>query len=197
MWLVVGLGNPGKEYDGSRHNIGFMVLDALARRHKAPSFSAKFKGELAQVPIKGAPCALLKPLTFMNLSGQSVQPTMAFFKIALDHIIVIHDDMDLELGQIKLKRGGGAGGHNGLRSIDGQIGPEYLRVRAGIGHPGDKSKVTGFVLTGFRGKDADEAAILVEKCADAVESLIHDGLEKAQMKFHPSAPPRNKPRPPV
>lgn len=185
MWLVVGLGNPGREYEASRHNVGFMVVDVLARRHRAPSFSSKFKGELAQASVRGESCALLKPQTFMNLSGQSVQPTMAFFKIALENIIVVHDDLDLELGQIKIKRGGSAGGHNGIKSIDSLIGPNYLRVRGGIGHPRHEGKaVVGHVLGAFKGKDAEEAAILVENCADAVESLMKDTLEKAQMKFH-------------
>lgn len=189
MWLVVGLGNPGREYEGSRHNVGFMVVDALARRHRAPSFASKFKGELAQCAVGGVSAVLLKPQTYMNLSGQSVQPAMAFFKIPLETIVVVHDDLDLELGQIKLKRGGSAGGHNGLKSIDGQIGPEYLRVRAGIGHPrkeGQRSggSVVGHVLGAFKGKDAEEAAHLVEACADAVEMLIRDGLEKTQMRFH-------------
>lgn len=185
MWLVVGLGNPGREYEASRHNVGFMVLDVLARRHRAPSFSSKFKGELSQANVVGESCALLKPQTYMNLSGQSVQPTMAFFKIPLENIIVVHDDLDLELGQIKIKRGGSAGGHNGIKSIDSQIGPNYLRVRGGIGHPRSEGKpVVGHVLGAFKGKDAEEAAILVENCADAVESLMRDGLEKAQMRFH-------------
>lgn len=197
MWLIVGLGNPGREYENSRHNIGFMVVDALARRHRAASFSSKFKGELAQCSLGGSSAVLLKPQTYMNLSGQSVQPAMAFYKIPLENIVVVHDDLDLELGQIKLKRGGSAGGHNGLKSIDGQIGPDYLRVRAGIGHPrsqaaqGEKragGSVVGHVLGPFRGKEAEEAAFLVEKCADAVEVLVQDGLEKAQMKFHGTKP---------
>ena len=185
MWLVVGLGNPGREYESSRHNVGFMVVDALARRHRASSFASKFKGELAPCSLGKESALLLKPQTFMNLSGQSVQPAMAFFKVPLDHVIVVHDDLDLELGQIKLKRGGSAGGHNGIKSIDAQLGPEYLRVRGGIGHPRhDGRPVIGHVLGPFRGKDAEEAAILVENCADAVEALVKDGLEKAQMRFH-------------
>jgi PTH1 family peptidyl-tRNA hydrolase len=198
VWLVVGLGNPGREYEGTRHNVGFMVVDALARRHRAPSFSSKFKAEVAQVSVRGESALLLKPQTFMNLSGQAVQPAMAFYKIPLEHILVVHDDLDLELGQIKLKRGGSPGGHNGLKSIDSQIGPNYLRVRAGIGHPRQKAPegapppprggVVGHVLGGFKGKDAEEAQFLVENCADAVESLIADGLEKAQMRFHSLKP---------
>jgi PTH1 family peptidyl-tRNA hydrolase len=129
----------------------------------------------------------------MNLSGQSVQPTMAFFKIPLDQVIVVHDDLDLEFGQMKLKRGGSPGGHNGLKSIDSCIGPNYLRVRAGIGHPRhsgpdgapkERGKVIGHVLGAFRGKDLEDAQIVVEHCADAVEVLIKDGLEKAQLAFH-------------
>lgn len=202
MWLVVGLGNPGREYEKTRHNIGFMVVDALARRHRGPSFTSKFKADVAQASLRGESVLLLKPQTFMNLSGQSVQPAMAFYKVPLEHIIVVHDDLDLELGQIKLKRGGSAAGHNGLKSIDSQIGPNYFRVRAGIGHPRHKAPerappsprgggVVGHVLGGFKGKEAEEAEFLVETCADAVESLIADGLEKAQLRFHslkPKAP---------
>jgi PTH1 family peptidyl-tRNA hydrolase len=184
MWLIVGLGNPGKEYEGSRHNAGFMVVDRIAERTRAPKFASKFKGEVAQTQLAGQPSLLLKPSTYMNLSGQSVQPAMSFYKIQLDHVIVIHDDMDLELGQIKIKVGGGAGGHNGLRSIDGQVGPNYIRVRAGVGHPGTREKVVGHVLTGFKGKDAEEAKLLVERCADAVEIVMKDGLTTAQNRFH-------------
>jgi PTH1 family peptidyl-tRNA hydrolase len=195
MWLIVGLGNPGREYEGTRHNVGFAVVDALARRYRV-SFAAKWKGEFAQATIAHEPAVLLKPHTFMNLSGQSVQPAMAFFKIPLDHVVVVHDDLDLELGQIKLKRGGSSGGHNGLKSIDGALGPNYLRVRAGIGHPRSKAppgatregNVVGHVLGPFRGKDAEDAALLVENCADAVEMLVEDGLEKTQMKFHAVKP---------
>ena len=197
MWLIVGLGNPGREYEKTRHNVGFLVVDALARRHRAVAFSSKFKAEVAQVNVRGHSALVLKPQTFMNLSGQSVQPAMAFYKIPLEQVIVVHDDLDLELGQIKLKRGGSAAGHNGLKSIDSQIGPNYLRVRAGIGHPRAKlpdgaapptGRVVGHVLGGFKGKEAEEAAILVENCADAVETLMADGLEKAQLRFHSLKP---------
>jgi PTH1 family peptidyl-tRNA hydrolase len=192
MWLVVGLGNPGREYELTRHNIGFLVVDALARRYGG-SFAGKFKGELCQTSIKGTAAALLKPQTFMNLSGQSVQPTMAFFKVPLEHIIVVHDDLDLEFGQMKIKRGGSPGGHNGLKSIDASIGANYLRIRAGIGHPRSKApegapkergSVVGHVLGAFKGKDLDDAKVVVEHCADAVEVLIRDGMEKAQLTFH-------------
>jgi PTH1 family peptidyl-tRNA hydrolase len=197
MWLVVGLGNPGAEYANTRHNIGFMVVDGLARRWRASAFVGKFKAEMSQGSLAGDTVQLLKPQTFMNLSGQSVQPAMAFFKIPLSQVVVVHDDLDLELGQIKLKRGGSSGGHNGLKSIDGQIGADYLRVRAGIGHPRqkapegankDRGGVVSHVLGGFKGKDAEEAQFLVENCADAVEAIIKDGLDKAQMRFHALKP---------
>ncbi len=197
MWLIAGLGNPGREYESTRHNVGFMVVDALARRHKI-SFGSKFKGELGQGSINGESIVLLKPQTFMNLSGQSVQPTMGFYKINLEHVVVVHDDLDLELGQMKLKIGGSPGGHNGIKSIDQHIGPNYHRIRAGIGHPRSKAPegtprsggaVVGHVLGPFRGQDATDAAFLVEACADAVELLMSQGLEKAQMKFHALRPP--------
>ncbi|HEY1100775.1 MAG TPA: aminoacyl-tRNA hydrolase [Myxococcota bacterium] len=197
MWLVVGLGNPGREYENTRHNVGFMVLDLLAKRHRL-GFGSKFKGELAQGTIAGDAAILLKPQTFMNLSGQSVQPTMTFFKVPLDKILVVHDDLDLELGQIKIKRGGSPGGHNGLKSIDGLVGQNYLRVRAGIGHPRAKAPegtpksaggVINHVLGAFKGKDAEDAAILVEHCADAVEKFIRgDTLEAIQRTYHALKP---------
>lgn len=195
MWMVVGLGNPGREYELTRHNVGFMVVDALARRYGG-AFASNFKGELCQTSIKGTSSALLKPQTFMNLSGQSVQPAMAFFKIPLEQILVVHDDLDLEFGQMKLKRGGSPGGHNGLKSIDATIGPEYLRIRAGIGHPRSKAPegapkerghVVGHVLGAFKGKDLDDARAVVEHCADAVEVVMARGLAAAQLAFHGKA----------
>ena len=202
MWLVVGLGNPGREYENTRHNVGFMVVDVLARRHRL-GFGSKFKGELAQGTIAGAPSLLLKPETFMNLSGQSVQPAMTFFKVPIDTILVVHDDLDLELGQIKIKRGGSPGGHNGLKSIDGCIGPGYLRLRAGIGHPRARASegapraaagvvgggVVNYVLGAFKGTDAQDAAILVEHCADAVEKFVcGEQLEAIQRVYHALKP---------
>lgn len=198
MWLVVGLGNPGKEYENTRHNIGFMVVDVLAARQRA-SFASKFKGELAQVSLAGQPAVLLKPQTYMNLSGQSVQAAMAFYKIALEQIVVVHDELDLPLGTMKLKIGGSPGGHNGLKSIDQHIGANYYRIRAGIGHPRqkapegvvvpkDRGNVVGHVLGAFKGKDKEDADVLVGHCADAVELLLKDGLEKAQLKYHSLKP---------
>jgi len=198
MWLVAGLGNPGQEYAQTRHNVGFMVVDVLARRHHV-SFASKFKGEAGQCSFSGQSIVLLKPQTYMNLSGQSVQAAMAFYKVPLENIVVVHDELDIELGAIKLKVGGSPGGHNGLKSIDQSIGPNYYRIRAGIGHPRskapegvvvpkDRGNVVGHVLGAFKGADRDKADRLVDACADAVEQLVRDGLEKAQAKFHALKP---------
>lgn len=153
MWLVVGLGNPGSEYALTRHNIGFMAVDALAG---AEHFTSKFHGEIASRSIEGEKILLLKPMTFMNLSGKSVQAAMAFYKIPPDHVIVLHDELDLPLGKIRIKCGGGANGHNGIKHIDQMIGQEYWRIRLGIGHPGMKEQVHSHVLSRFT---AEERAI--------------------------------------
>jgi peptidyl-tRNA hydrolase, PTH1 family len=184
VWLICGLGNPGPKYAGTRHNIGFMVVDRLAERWGAPAFASKFKGELASARMAGEPALLLKPLTYMNVSGDSVQPAMAFYKLAPADLIVVHDDLDLSLGQLKLKKGGGHGGHNGIRHIAGRLGPDFFRVRAGIGRPDGKKSVTSHVLGGFSGDDAEDAKLLVEKTCDAVELIVKEGLVAAQNRFH-------------
>lgn len=185
MWLIAGLGNPGPEYEWTRHNIGFLVVDRLAERWRAPAFSQQKKGAVARAIVRGEPCLLVKPLTYMNLSGECVQPLAAYYKVAPEHVIVVHDDIDLELGQIKLKRGGGHGGHNGVRSIAGRMGSDFYRVRAGVGRPGGKGdKVVGHVLGRFVGREEEAAKILIEEAADAVELLLAQGLEAAQRRFH-------------
>lgn len=146
MRLVVGLGNPGSRYARNRHNIGFMAIEAIARRHRAAGFRNRFKGELAEVSIGGERVLLLKPQTFMNASGESVGEVARFFKLLLSDIIVIHDEIDLRPGKLRVKRGGGNAGHNGLRSIDALLGPDYWRVRIGVGHPGIKELVQPYVL---------------------------------------------------
>jgi PTH1 family peptidyl-tRNA hydrolase len=184
MWLICGLGNPGPKYAGTRHNIGFMVVDRLAERWRAPTWQQKFKGEATTTQVAGEPALLLKPLTYMNVSGDSVQPAMAFYKLGLDRLIVIHDELDLPLGKLKLKKGGGHGGHNGIRHIAGRLGEDFFRVRAGIGRPDGKKSVSSHVLGGFAGDEAIEADLLVDKTADAVETVIKEGLLAAQNKFH-------------
>jgi peptidyl-tRNA hydrolase, PTH1 family len=169
MRLVVGLGNPGSRYAGHRHNIGFMALDAIARRHGVSGFRSRFKGVLADGPIGGERRLLLKPQTFMNDSGESVAETARFFKIAPEEIVVIHDEIDLRPGKLRVKRGGGNAGHNGLRSIDALLGPDYWRVRIGIGHPGVKELVQPYVLQNFA---ADETTLWVEPLLAALAETI-------------------------
>lgn len=149
MRLLVGLGNPGARYARNRHNIGFMAADAIARRHRFSGFRSRFRGELAEVPISGERVLLLKPQTFMNASGEAVGDAARFFKIPPDDIIVMHDEIDLRPGKLRVKRGGGNAGHNGLRSIDPVLGPDYWRVRIGVGHPGIKELVQPYVLQNF------------------------------------------------
>lgn len=149
MWLIVGLGNPGTDYAATRHNIGFMAVDALAREYGASSFAKKFQGELAECTVGGEKLLLLKPQTFMNLSGKSVQAALAFYKLPLSNLIVLHDELDLPLGKLRIKQGGGANGHNGIKDIDRLLGPDYWRMRLGIGHPGGKEQVHGHVLSNF------------------------------------------------
>ena len=153
MRLVVGLGNPGARYARNRHNIGFMAVEAIARGHRATGFRNRFKGELAEVSIGGERALLLKPQTFMNASGESVGEAVRFFKLLLSDIIVIHDEIDLRPGKLRVKQGGGSAGHNGLRSIDALLGPDYWRVRIGVGHPGVKELVQPYVLQNFTGEE--------------------------------------------
>jgi PTH1 family peptidyl-tRNA hydrolase len=178
--LVVGLGNPGREYARNRHNVGWMVADELARRHGG-SWRSKFNGQLAETRIDGHKVALLKPETFMNDSGRSVQAAVKFFKLEPDAVLVVHDEGDLELGRLQARLGGGSAGHNGLRSIQQQLGtPEFMRLRVGVGRPGrgDQRKLADFVLSDFRPEDDAEG--LVRSAADAVETLDAEGLDAAQ-----------------
>jgi PTH1 family peptidyl-tRNA hydrolase len=178
--LVVGLGNPGREYARNRHNVGWMVVDELARRHGG-SWRAKFNGQLADIRIDGHKVALLKPETFMNDSGRSVQAAVRFFKLEPDAVLVVHDEGDLELARLQARLGGGSAGHNGLRSIHQQLGtPEFMRLRVGVGRPGrgDQRKLADFVLADFQPEDDPEG--LVRAAADAVETLDAEGLDAAQ-----------------
>lgn len=166
MWLFIGLGNPGKQYEGNRHNVGFMAVDAIAGKYDAAPFRKKFNGLLSEAVIEGEKVALLKPETFMNVSGQSVQPAMAFFKIPPENVVVFYDELDLPPGKIRVKQGGGSGGHNGIKSIDQSLGnKDYWRVRIGIGHPGDKNRVSGYVLSDFDKADKDWLGRLLPEIA--------------------------------
>lgn len=155
MFLVVGLGNPGSGYAANRHNIGFMAADELVRRYSFGPWRKKFQGQISEGELNGQKVLVLKPETFMNLSGQSVGEVLRFYKIPVEDVIVLHDELDLPPGKLRVKRGGGHGGHNGLRSIDAHCGKEYRRVRLGIGHPGDKSRVHGHVLGDFSKAEQD------------------------------------------
>jgi peptidyl-tRNA hydrolase, PTH1 family len=178
--LVVGLGNPGREYARNRHNAGQMVLDELARRHGG-SWKSKFSGQLAEIRLDGHKVALLKPETFMNESGRSVGAAARFYKVEPAEVLVVHDEGDFDLGRLELKSGGGLAGHNGLRSIAQHLKTQdFLRLRIGVGRPerGDPRPLADYVLSDF--EPHDDAETLVARAADAVEQLDADGIEQAQ-----------------
>ena len=167
MLLFVGLGNPGARYAGNRHNIGFIVLDALARAHHAGPWRKRFQGDATEVVIGEERIILLKPETFMNESGRAVNEAMRFYKIDLKDVFVFHDELDLAAAKVRVKLGGGNAGHNGLRSITAHCGNEYHRIRLGIGHPGHKDAVHGFVLSDFSRAERDWVDDLCGAMADA------------------------------
>jgi len=186
MYLVVGLGNPGKKYERNRHNVGFMVVERLARAHGLPDFKEKFsavwtKGEIA---VGGGcqPVALLEPQTYMNLSGDSVQPAAAFLKVEPTRVIVVHDELDLSWRDIRLKVGGGHAGHNGLRSIIQRLGtPEFIRVRVGVGRPppGFRGDVADYVLSDFDAIEKSELPDVLDGAALAIEKVVAEGIAPA------------------
>ena len=182
--LVVGLGNPGREYSGHRHNVGWMVVEELARRHGA-SWKEKFSGRLAELRLDGHRVGLLKPETFMNDSGRAVGAAARFFKLEPDAILVVHDEIDLEPGRLQARKGGGLAGHNGLRSIAAHLkSKDFLRLRVGVGRPerGDPRPPAAYVLSNFNPEDDVES--IVARAADAVETLDTEGLERAQAEFN-------------
>lgn len=177
MFLIVGLGNPGAEYAGTRHNVGFMVADGLYEKYNFGPFKSKFDGLIAEGSIAGEKILLLKPQTYMNLSGNSVVKAANFYKILPSNIIVMHDDMDLPCGKIKAKNGGGAGGHNGLKSIDAAITPNYNRIRLGVGHPaGSGEVVVNHVLSRFSKADTALVADNIDLIVDSIDILIKEGI---------------------
>ena len=177
MYLVVGLGNPGSEYANTRHNIGFMAADAICSRYNFDSYKKKFDGEIALGQIGSEKVLVLKPQTYMNLSGNSVVKAALFYKILPENIIVIHDDMDLKIGQLKAKNGGGSGGHNGLKSIDSHISPNYNRIRVGVGHPQNKGQdVINYVLGSFSKEEKNILQDTLDIVNDAVEVLIKNDI---------------------
>lgn len=182
--LIAGLGNPGARYELDRHNVGWMVVDELARRCQA-TFKSKFNGRLSETRVGDARVALLKPETYMNESGRSIAAAAKYFKVAPEDVLVVHDDVDLDVGRLQARLGGGLAGHNGLRSIAQSLGtPEFLRLRVGVGRPGrgDPRDVADFVLAPFEAHDDREG--IVSRAAEALEIVVGEGLEEAQRRFN-------------
>lgn len=184
--IVAGLGNPGSRYRNTRHNVGFHVIDLIAERWGRPAFRDKFSGEVALVEMPGESglekTYLLKPQTFMNLSGNSVQPAVAFFKLTPAQVLIVHDELDLPLGRLQLKSGGGSGGHNGLKSVSERLGtPDFLRLRVGIGRPPADflGKPSDFVLQAFAPTEGNQVEDMVNRAAEAVELLVKSGTAQA------------------
>ena len=202
MLLLVGLGNPGAEHANNRHNIGFMVMDALVRRYAFGAWRSRFHGLTAEGRIDGTKILALKPETFMNESGLAVGEAVRFHKLDLEDVIVFHDEIDLQPCKIRIKHGGGHAGHNGLRSIDAHIGKDYLRVRIGVGHPGEKDRVTGHVLNNFSKQEVPRFEALVDAITDAVAVLVAGNearfMNDIALALAPPKPdPAAKPPPPA
>ncbi len=196
MLLLVGLGNPGPNYAGNRHNIGFMAVDEIVRRHGFGPYKARFRSLVAEGRLAGDKVLVLKPTTYMNESGAAVGEALRFYKLPAENVIVLYDEIDLTPGKVRVKQGGGAGGHNGIRSIDSHIGKDYWRVRIGVGHPGEKDLVERYVLSDFR----KEERPLFEKVVDAVAEAVPLLLEGEDGRFMNKVativnPPTPKPKP--
>lgn len=184
MYLLVGLGNPGTKYENNRHNVGFMFIDHLAKKLEAPEFSEKFDSLHCRTEIAGKRVFLQKPQTFMNKSGIAVSKLANFYKIPLQNIFVIYDELDLEFAKIKIKQAGGDGGHNGIKSIDSQIGKNYWRIRFGIDHPGNKDMVSSYVLHDFPANEMEDLPSYFERMANNAELLIKSEREKFLTNYY-------------
>ncbi|MDI2126748.1 aminoacyl-tRNA hydrolase [Yinghuangia seranimata] len=183
-WLVVGLGNPGPEYAGNRHNIGFLVADLLAERVGGRFKTHKSRAQVVEGRLAGRRVVLAKPMSYMNLSGGPVTALRDFYKVPLERIVVVHDELDIDFAVLRLKRGGGDNGHNGLKSITKSLGPDYHRVRFGIGRPPGRMDVAAFVLKDFSATERKGLDFEVDRAADAVEALVSQGLERAQSAYN-------------
>jgi PTH1 family peptidyl-tRNA hydrolase len=189
LWLVVGLGNPGPKYAGNRHNVGFMVLDLLAERVGARFKAHKGRADVVEGRLAGRRVLLAKPMSFMNVSGGPVASLRDFFKVPVERIVVVHDELDIPFATLRLKRGGGDNGHNGLRSLSQSLGSkDYLRVRWGIGRPPGRQDPADFVLKDFSAAERKELPFHVDRAADAVEALLSGTLESAQNTYHVDLP---------
>jgi peptidyl-tRNA hydrolase, PTH1 family len=184
-WIVAGLGNPGPEYSGNRHNAGHMVVGLLAERMGARFKAHRSRNDIAEGRLAGIPVTLAKPRTYMNLSGGPVAALSAFYKVPAGQIVVVHDELDIPFGSVRLKLGGGDNGHNGLRSVTQALGTNaYYRVRFGIGRPPGRMDAATFVLRDFPAAQRKELPLVIDRCADAVETLLSKGLAVAQNTFH-------------
>lgn len=184
-WVIAGLGNPGEQYQWSRHNIGFLVVEHLAERQQAEFQRRKFKGLLADARVGGEPALLVKPQTYYNLSGECVAAVLSYYKIPPERLIVVHDELDLKSGQLRLKRGGSDAGNRGVRSIAAALGnPEFVRVRVGIGHHAPAEDAKDYVLHVVRGRQREEYAAVIARAAEAVEAVIETGLERAMNVYN-------------
>jgi PTH1 family peptidyl-tRNA hydrolase len=190
MFLVVGLGNPGRQYQGNRHNVGFRIVDQLAARAGTSSPRDKYGAELFEIALGGERVILCKPMEFMNVSGQAVRQVAGFHKIPAAQTIVVHDELDVPFGRLKLAAGGGAGGHNGIRSIITDLGtPDFARVRVGIDRPPPNWKGADYVLANFTGAEQKELPVVIDLAADAVEDIVARGLPAAMNKFNQKPKP--------
>jgi peptidyl-tRNA hydrolase, PTH1 family len=184
-WLIVGLGNPGPDYAGNRHNAGFMVVDLLAQRMGANFKAHKGRADVVEGQLDGQRVRLVKPKAFMNVSGGPVASLRDFFKVPVERIVVVHDELDIPYGTLRLKAGGGDNGHNGLKSLRQSLGSgEFLRVRFGIGRPPGRMEAATFVLKDFSAAERKELDFFIDRAADAVASLLTDGLERAQNAYN-------------
>jgi PTH1 family peptidyl-tRNA hydrolase len=200
MHLIVGLGNPGAQHSGHRHNVGFMAAGAIARRHGFSPAREKFHSLAAEGTLAGDKALILWPQTYMNDSGRAVQAAMQFYKAEPGDVVVLYDEIDLEFGKVRVKKGGGAAGHNGIRSVDAHIGPDFWRVRIGVGHPGVKELVKHYVLHDFDAEEKPEVEKMIGAIADNFALLFERGHEHFMTKVAlainppPPKPPRNEPQ---
>ena len=192
MWIFVGLGNPGKEYAGNRHNVGFMAVDQIVRRQNLPPYRKRFNAYVSEGVIGGEKVLIVRPQTYMNNSGQAVSEAARFYKIPAEQVVVFYDELDLEPSKVRVKIGGGSAGHNGIRSIDAHIGNGFKRVRIGIGHPGHKELVHRYVLHDFAKADLEWLEPLLDAIADASGDLVRgddgDFMNKVALKVRPQRP---------
>jgi PTH1 family peptidyl-tRNA hydrolase len=184
VYLLVGLGNPGAKYRDHRHNVGFMVVEQIAAKRAADAWKEKFKGRYAKTQIDGRECVLLEPMTYMNLSGESVQAAMQFFKVSLENVVVVHDELDLPWQRVQVKAGGGAAGHNGIKSLIQHCGADFVRVRIGVGRPPGGRSTESWVLSDFDTSERAELPDVLVRAAGAAEAVVTKGVSAAANAFN-------------